>query len=75
MLPGGEPSAGELALTGPLTEASLADFAVADVTKFSRTGLAFVAPPSAFDAIITEESAPGHETDALAAAGVTVRKV
>ena len=115
LLPGGEPRAGELALTGPLTEASLAALrfdtavigccglnaangltaydladaaikraaiasahrviAVADATKFSRTGLAFVAPPSAFDAIVTDESAPGHETDALAAAGVTVRKI
>nr|WP_155074172.1 DeoR/GlpR family DNA-binding transcription regulator [Streptomyces taklimakanensis] len=115
LLPGGEPRPGELALTGPLTEASLAALrfdtavlgccglsagdgmtaydladaavkraavasarrvvAVADATKFSRTALALVAPASALDAVVTEEGAPDDETDALAAAGVTVRKV
>ncbi|MDG9703228.1 DeoR/GlpR family DNA-binding transcription regulator [Streptomyces sp. DH37] len=115
LLPGGEPRPGELALTGPLTEASLASLrfdtavigccglnaangltaydladaavkraaiasarrviAVADAAKFSRTALAFVAPASALDAVVTEEGAPEDETGALAAAGVTVRKV
>lgn len=115
LLPGGEPRPGELALTGPLTEASLAALrfdtavlgccgltaadgmtsydladaavkraaiasarrviAVADAAKFSRTALAFVAPVSALDAVVTEEGAPEEATGALAAAGVTVRKV
>jgi DeoR/GlpR family transcriptional regulator of sugar metabolism len=108
LLPGGEPRPGELALTGPLTEASLASLrfdtavigccglnaangltaydladaavkraaiASADTAKFSRTALAFVAPASALDAVVTEEGAPDEETGALAAAGVTVRKV
>ncbi|WP_377270533.1 DeoR/GlpR family DNA-binding transcription regulator [Peterkaempfera sp. SMS 1(5)a] len=115
LLPGGEPRPGELGLTGPLAEASLAalrfdtavigccglnsadgltayDLAdaaikraaiasarrvvvVADAAKFSRTALASVAPASAIGTVVTEESAPAEETDALAAAGVTVRKV
>ncbi|MFD1830953.1 MULTISPECIES: DeoR/GlpR family DNA-binding transcription regulator [Streptomyces] len=115
LLPGGEPRPGELALTGPLAEASLAALrfdtavlgccgltaadgltaydladaavkraaiasarrvvAVADAAKFSRTALAFVAPVSALDAVVTEEAAPDDETGALTAAGVTVRKV
>jgi DeoR/GlpR family transcriptional regulator of sugar metabolism len=115
LLPGGEPRSGELALTGPLAEASLAALrfdtavigccglnaangltaynladaaikraaiasarrviAVADAAKFSRTTLAVVTPASALDAVVTEDAAPGDETDALAAAGVTVRKV
>jgi len=115
LLPGGEPRPGELALTGPLTEASLAALrfdtavigccgltamhgltaydladaaikraaiasagrvvAVAEGAKLSRTALAFVVPAAALTAVVTEESAPQEETDALAAAGVTVRKV
>ncbi|MFI5756743.1 DeoR/GlpR family DNA-binding transcription regulator [Streptomyces sp. NPDC051569] len=115
LLPGGEPRPGELALTGPLTEASLAALrfdtavigccgltaadgltsydladaavkraaiasarrviAVAEAAKLSRTALAFVAPVAALHTLVTEESAPGGETDAMAAAGVTVRKV
>ncbi|MFD7895527.1 DeoR/GlpR family DNA-binding transcription regulator [Streptomyces sp. NPDC059743] len=115
LLPGGEPRSGELALTGPLTEASLAALrfdtavigccgltakdgltsydlsdaavkraaiasarrviAVADAAKFSRTALAFVAPVSALHAVVTDEAAPEEETGAMAAAGVSVRKV
>ncbi|MEU0662669.1 DeoR/GlpR family DNA-binding transcription regulator [Streptomyces lavendulocolor] len=115
LLPGGEPRPGELALTGPLTEASLAavrfdtavigccgltaddgltaydladaavkraamassrrTVAVAEAAKFSRTALAFVAPPTALHAVVTDVTAPAAATDALAAAGVTVRKV
>ncbi|WP_344321394.1 DeoR/GlpR family DNA-binding transcription regulator [Streptomyces macrosporus] len=115
LIPGGRPRPGELALTGPLTTASLASLrfdtavigccglaaadgltaydlddaavkraaidasrrvvAVAEGAKFSRTALAFVAPVSALHAVVTDETAPDDETDALAAAGVTVRKV
>lgn len=115
LLPGGEPRPGELALTGPLTEASLAALrfdtavigccglttahgltaynladaaikrammasahrviAVAEAAKFSRTALAFVAPTSAFDAVVTEDIAPDAETAALVAAGIAVRTV
>jgi DeoR/GlpR family transcriptional regulator of sugar metabolism len=115
LLPGGEPRGGELALTGPLTEASLAALrfdtavigccglntahgltaydladaaikraaiaaahrviAVADADKFARTGMAFVAPITAFDAIVTDDDAPSQETDAMAAAGVAIRMV
>ncbi len=115
LFPGGEPRPGELALTGPLTEASLAavrfdtavigccgltandgltaydladaavkraaiasarrTIAVAEAAKLSRTALAFVAPPTALYAVVTDETAPTEVTDALATAGVTVRKV
>ncbi|MFH8484563.1 DeoR/GlpR family DNA-binding transcription regulator [Streptomyces longisporoflavus] len=115
LVPGGRPRPGELALTGPLTEASLAALrfdtavigccglnathgltaydlddavvkraaiasaqrviAVADAPKLSRTALAFVAPASALHAVVTDKAAAPEETDALAAAGVTVRKV
>jgi DeoR family transcriptional regulator, fructose operon transcriptional repressor len=115
LLPGGEPRPGELAMTGPLAEASLAALrfdtaiigpcglntengltahdladaaikraainsarrviAAADASKFSRTALAFVVPVTAFDAIVTEETAPANEIEALTAAGVTVRTV
>jgi DeoR/GlpR family transcriptional regulator of sugar metabolism len=115
LLPGGEPRPGELALTGPLTEASLASLrfdtavvgccglnaahgltafdladaaikraviasarrviAVAEAAKFTRTALAFVAPASALHDVITEDTAPADETDALIAAGVAVRRV
>ncbi|MFE6743172.1 DeoR/GlpR family DNA-binding transcription regulator [Streptomyces tubercidicus] len=115
LVPGGRPRPGELALTGPLTQASLAALrfdtaiigccglnaangltaydlddaavkraaiassrrviAVAEAAKLSRTALAFVAPAPDLHAVITEESAPDDETEQLAAAGVTVRKV
>ncbi|MER5256923.1 MULTISPECIES: DeoR/GlpR family DNA-binding transcription regulator [unclassified Streptomyces] len=115
LVPGGRPRPGELALTGPLTEASLAALrfdtavigccglsathgltaydlddaavkraaiasarrviAVADAPKLSRTALAFVAPAAALHAVVTDEAAAQDETDALVAAGVTVRKV
>ncbi|GAA1890413.1 DeoR/GlpR family DNA-binding transcription regulator [Streptomyces durmitorensis] len=115
LVPGGRPRPGELALTGPLTEASLAALrfdtavigccglnathgltaydlddaavkraaiasarrviAVADAPKLSRTALAFVAPAAALHAVVTDEAAAQDETDALSAAGVTVRKV
>ncbi|MGW5865301.1 DeoR/GlpR family DNA-binding transcription regulator [Streptomyces sp. NPDC055239] len=115
LVPGGRPRPGELALTGPLTEASLAALrfdtavigccglnaahgltaydlddaavkraaiasarrviAVADAPKLSRTALAFVAPAAALHAVVTDEAAAHDETDALAAVGVTVRKV
>ncbi|GAA2410510.1 DeoR/GlpR family DNA-binding transcription regulator [Streptomyces glaucosporus] len=115
LVPGGRPRPGELALTGPLTTASLAALrfdtavigccgltaahgltaydlddatvkraaieasrrvvAVAEAAKFSRTALAFVAPVSALHTVVTDAAAPDDETEALAAAGVTVRKV
>lgn len=49
--------------------------AVAEAAKFSRTALAFVTPASALHAVVTDRAAPDDETDALTAAGVTVRKV
>jgi DeoR/GlpR family transcriptional regulator of sugar metabolism len=49
--------------------------AVAEAAKLSHTALAFVAPASALHAVVTDETAPHEETDALATAGVTVRKV
>jgi DeoR family transcriptional regulator, fructose operon transcriptional repressor len=49
--------------------------AVTEAAKLSRTALAFVAPASALHAVVTDEAAPREETDALTAAGVTVRKV
>ncbi|MEU8780210.1 DeoR/GlpR family DNA-binding transcription regulator [Streptomyces sp. NPDC048637] len=115
LLPGGAPRPVELALTGPLAEASLgalrfdtavlgccglntangltaydlADaavkrasiasahrvIAVAEAAKFTRTALAHVTGVSTLDAVVTEESAPAEELDALAAAQVTVRQV
>ncbi|MGW0904279.1 DeoR/GlpR family DNA-binding transcription regulator [Streptomyces sp. NPDC002853] len=115
LVPGGRPRPGELALTGPLTEASLAALrfdtavigccglntahgltaydlddaavkraaiasarrviAVAEAPKLSRTALAFVAPATALHAVVTDEDAEQDATDALAAAGVTVRRV
>ncbi|MEW2165314.1 DeoR/GlpR family DNA-binding transcription regulator [Streptomyces sp. NPDC007084] len=115
LVPGGRPRQGELALTGPLTEASLASLrfdtaiigccgldaangltaydlddagvkraaiaaarrviAVTEGSKLSRTALAVVAPASALDSVVTDDSAPQEETEALAAAGVTVRRV
>ena len=115
LFPGGQPRPGELALIGPLTEASLSSLrfdtailgccgltatdgltaydladaavkraaiassrrviAVTESAKLSRTALAHVAPASALHAVITDEDAPAEETEALTAAGVTVRKV
>ncbi|MFE0380838.1 DeoR/GlpR family DNA-binding transcription regulator [Streptomyces inhibens] len=115
LVPGGRPRPGELALTGPLTAASLAALrfdtavigccglqaangltaydledaavkraaiasarrviAVAEAVKLSRTALAFVAHASDLHAVVTDEAAPSDETDALATAGVAVRKV
>jgi DeoR/GlpR family transcriptional regulator of sugar metabolism len=115
LVPGGEPRPGELALTGPLTEASLAALrfdtavlgccgltaadgltaydlaeaatkraaiaasrrviAVAEAAKLSRTALAHVAPAAALHTVVTEDTAPREETDALTAAGVSVRTV
>ncbi|WP_327237702.1 DeoR/GlpR family DNA-binding transcription regulator [Streptomyces sp. NBC_01317] len=115
LLPGGRPRPGELALTGPLTLASLATLrfdtavlgccgltaadgltaydlddaavkraaiassrrvvAVAEAAKFSRTALAFVTPAAALHVVVTDRAAPEDETEALAEAGVTVRRV
>lgn len=115
LLPGGQPRRGELALTGPLTEASLgalrfdtavigccgltvadgltaydlADaavkraaiasarrvIAVAEAGKFSRTALAHVVPAAGLHAVVTDRGAPADATEALTAAGVTVREV
>ncbi|MFE9989808.1 DeoR/GlpR family DNA-binding transcription regulator [Streptomyces sp. NPDC005381] len=115
LVPGGLPRQGELALTGPLTEASLASLrfdtaligccgldavngltaydlddaavkraaiaasrrviAVTEGAKVSRTALAVVAPVSALDVVVTDEHAPQEQTEALVAAGVTVRQV
>lgn len=114
LLPGGQPRRGELALTGPLTEASLAALrfdtaivgccgltagdgltaydladaavkraaiassrrviAVAEAAKLSRTALAHVIPATALHAVVTDDKAPTDATEALSAAGVTVRK-
>ncbi|SNY64732.1 DeoR/GlpR family DNA-binding transcription regulator [Paractinoplanes atraurantiacus] len=114
LLPGGELRANELALTGPLAEASLAALrfdtavlgccgltadgltaydladaavkraiiasahrvvAVADPAKFTRTALAFVAPVSALDMIVTTGDAGPEHLGALTAAGTIVRTV
>lgn len=115
LFPGGEPRPGELALTGPLAEASLASLrfdtavigccgltaadgltaydladaavkraamasarrvvVVTEGAKLTRTALAFVARADALDAVVTEADAPAEATEALAAAGVSVRKV
>ena len=114
LFPGGEPRPDELALTGPLAQASLAavrfdtailgccgltaagltayDLAdaaikramiasasrvivVADPAKLSRTALAFVAPVSALNMVITTEDATEEETNALVAAGTIVHRV
>ncbi|NKE59573.1 DeoR/GlpR transcriptional regulator [Lentzea sp. PSKA42] len=108
LVPGGRPRPGELALTGPLTLASLESLrfdtavigccglsaeqgmtafdledasvkraaiasarrviAAVDASKLTRTALAFVAPVSSLDAVVTD--ADGDE--GLTAAGVTV---
>lgn len=49
--------------------------AVTEAAKFSRTALAHVAPLTALHVVVTDESAPETATEALAAAGVAVRKV
>ncbi|MEU8507911.1 DeoR/GlpR family DNA-binding transcription regulator [Streptomyces brevispora] len=49
--------------------------AVTEAAKLSRTALAHVVPLSALDAVVTEASAPDTEMEALATAGVSVRKV
>ena len=48
---------------------------VADGSKFARTALAFVAPVSALDAVVTDESAPAADIEAMSAAGTTVWQV
>lgn len=48
--------------------------AVADGAKLHRTALALVAPAAALHVVVTDEDAPREETDALAAAGVTVHR-
>lgn len=48
---------------------------VTDSSKFAATALAFVAPVSALNAVITDTGIPDAESDALAAAGATVWKV
>lgn len=49
--------------------------AVADASKLTRTTLAFVAPASALNMLVTEKDAPVDETDALSKAGVSVQLV
>jgi len=66
---------GDAAIKQAAITSSRRVIAVAEAAKFSRTALAHVAPLSALDAVVTEESAPDTATEALAAAGVTVRKV
>ncbi len=108
LVPGGRPRPGELALTGPLTLASLSALrfdtavigccglsaehgltafdledaavkraaissarrviAAVDASKLTRTALAFVAPASSLDAVVTD----AEGSDDLEAAGVTV---
>lgn len=108
LVPGGRPRPGELALTGPLTLASLSALrfdtavigccglsaehgltafdledaavkraaissarrviAAVDASKLTRTALAFVAPVSSLDAVVTD----AEGSDDLEAAGVTV---
>lgn len=108
LVPGGRPRPGELALTGPLTLASLSALrfdtavigccglsaehgltafdledaavkraaissarrviAAVDASKLTRTALAFVAPVSSLDAVVTD----AEGSDDLDAAGVTV---
>ena len=48
---------------------------VTDGSKFTRTALAAVAPASSLDAVVTDETAPAAQLEALTAAGVTVRQV
>jgi DeoR C terminal sensor domain len=48
---------------------------VTDGSKFTRTALATVAPASSLDAVVTDETAPAAQLEALAAAGTTVWQV
>ena len=48
---------------------------VTDGSKFTRTALAAVVPASSLDAVITDETAPAAQLEALAAAGPTVWRV
>lgn len=115
LMPGGQVGTGELTMTGPLAQASLAalrfdtvilgccglsaadgltaydlpdaavkraaiasarrTIVVTDGSKFTRTALAAVAPASSLDAVITDETAPAAELEALTAAGATVWQV
>lgn len=49
--------------------------AVTEAAKLSRTALAFVAPASDLDAVVTDTSAPDEQVALLEADGVTVRRV
>ena len=116
LMPGGEVrSTGELTMSGPLAEASLAalrfdtailgccgltaadgltaydlpdaavkraaiaaarrTIVVTDGSKFTLTALAAVAPAASLDVVITDESAPAAQLEALSAAGMTVWQV
>jgi DeoR/GlpR family transcriptional regulator of sugar metabolism len=48
---------------------------VTDGSKFTRTALAAVTPASSLDAVVTDETAPAAQLEALVAVGVTVRQV
>jgi DeoR/GlpR family transcriptional regulator of sugar metabolism len=48
---------------------------VTDGSKFTRTALAAVAPASCLDAVVTDETAPAAQLEALTAAGTTVWQV
>ena len=115
LMPGGEVRTGELTMTGPLAQTSLAalrfdtailgccglsaadgltaydlpdaavkraaiasarrTIVVTDGSKFTRTALATVAPASSLDVVVTDETAPAAQLEALAAAGTTVWQV
>lgn len=66
---------GDAAIKQAAIASSRRVIAVAEAAKFTRTALAYVAPMSALDAVVTEDSAPDAEIEALTAAGVSVRKV
>lgn len=55
--------------------ASRRTIVVTDSSKFSVTALAFVAPVTALNAVVTDAGIPDAEADALTAAGATVWKV
>jgi DeoR/GlpR family transcriptional regulator of sugar metabolism len=46
-----------------------------DGSKFTHTALAAVAPASSLDAVVTDETAPAAQLEALTAAGTTVWQV
>jgi DeoR/GlpR family transcriptional regulator of sugar metabolism len=115
LMPGGEVRTGELTMTGPLAQTSLAalrfdtailgccglsaadgltaydlsdaavkraaiasarrTIVVTDGSKFSRTALAAVAPASSLDAVVTDDTAPAAQLQALTAAGTAVWQV